>query len=388
MEQPLPAAAGPTPDLRWVYELFGADFAIADVTTEALPGLAVRRGSTLAVRPASPLVVRLRGRFLTPTATAYARLAPLCRAYEYTLTFRREKGEAVIYLVPGVIHPQPENKVIPAVLAALTVLSVLFAQALFGGATELSWAGLLGSLAQGWPFTVSLLGILVAHELGHYFMARAHGVAATLPYLVPFPLSPFGTMGAVILLKDIPPSKRARLLIGVAGPIAGLVVALPVLLLGLALSEVSPLPAQGPYSMEGNSLLYAALKLLMFGRLLPAGGLDVMLHPVAFAGWAGLLVTSYNLIPAGQLDGGHIAYALLGDKARWLTLAIIAALLVMGVWWQGWLVWAVLVFVSSRREVRPHDDLSPLSSSEIALALAMLVLFALTFTPLPLRIVM
>jgi membrane-associated protease RseP (regulator of RpoE activity) len=129
-------------------------------------------------------------------------------------------------------------------------------------------------------------------------------------------------MGAVIRMKSVPPSRRAMLLTGAAGPLAGLVVAVPLLIWGLSLSNVAPLPTGGEYMLEGNSLLYAALKRLILGAWLPAGGVDVNLHPMAFAGWAGLLVSALNMIPAGQLDGGHVAYALLGERARYLTYLV------------------------------------------------------------------
>ena len=331
--------------------------------------------------------VRVRGRFRIEPSTAYERLRPWFRERGRTVMFRREEGVDVVLIVPGVIRPSPNNLWLPIVLAAVTVVSMLAAYVLFQSGADLTREGILGAVREGWGFVVSLLAILVAHEFGHYFMARRYGVAVTLPYLIPLPISPFGTMGAVIRMKDIPPSRRAMLLIGAAGPLAGLAVAIPVLLIGLSLSEVTPLPASG-YSIEGNSLLYAALKYLVFGRLLPSGGEDVFLHPVAFAGWAGLLVTSFNLIPAGQLDGGHIAYALLGRRTRYLNWAMIGVLLMMGFLWQGWFLWAFLVFIFSRARVSPMDDVSPLTPVGIVVAVSLLVLFVLTFTPVPLRIVM
>jgi membrane-associated protease RseP (regulator of RpoE activity) len=138
--------------------------------------------------------------------------------------------------------------------------------------------------------------------------------------------------------------------------------------------------------MEGNSILYALIKVLLFGRFLPSGGWDVFLHPVAFAGWAGLLVTGLNLIPAGQLDGGHIVAAALGDRARTLTMALTGALALMGLLWQGWFLWALLVFFFGRRRAVPLDDVTPLKPWEKGLAAAMMVLFVLVFTPIPLEV--
>jgi membrane-associated protease RseP (regulator of RpoE activity) len=368
--EPAPTSANPE-EMAWLRTLLEGVFAVDDITTGAMSGRALR----------------LRGRFLVETAQAYAWLAPRCRDHGYTLTFRREGQDVVLYVIGGLIQPTPNNRWLPIVLAAATILSMLFAYALFQEGVALTWANLIPSLMRGWAFTLSLLSILVTHELGHYFMARHFGVAVTLPYLIPFPLSPFGTLGAVIRMKDIPPSKRAMLLIGAAGPLAGLAVAIPVLLVGLRLSPVTPLPATGGYTLEGNSLLYAGLKYLIFGKLLPSGGIDVNLHPVAFAGWAGLLVTALNLLPAGQLDGGHVAHALLGDKSRYLNWGIIGLVLLLAIWWQGWLIWAVLIFVFSRVSVRPMDDVTLLTPRERALAIIMLVLFILTFTPIPLLLV-
>ncbi|MHB1296567.1 MAG: site-2 protease family protein [Anaerolineae bacterium] len=360
-----------TDDVLWFRELVRGVFDVEDATAGALNGSAIR----------------LRGHFLTDSAEAYARLAPTCRARGHTLLLREDEGRPALFLMRGVVRPSPNNRWLPILLGVITVLSMLFAYTLFWEATELSWTGIVSKLGRGWGFTLSLLAILLSHEFGHYLMARRLGVAVTFPFLIPFPVSPFGTMGAVIRLKDVPPSRKAMLYIGAAGPLAGVLVAIPVILIGLSLSQVAPLPTEGGYTMEGSSLLYMALKWLSFGRLLPANGVDVLLHPVAFAGWAGLLVTSLNLIPAGQLDGGHIAYALLGAKAGRLTWIVIGIVLLLGVVWQGWLVWAVVIYVFSRIKAQPLDDLSPLRKGEAALAVVMLVVFVLTFTPLPMTLV-
>lgn len=361
----------PSHDLDWVRHLLAGVFAIDDVTVGAKGGR----------------TIRVRGRFLRSAQDAYDRLAPQCRARGCTLLLRHEGEDDVLLIVEAVIRPTSNNKWLPIVLAIATVASMLVTYVVLWESSEPTWANILERLPKGLAFTMSLLAILVAHELGHYFTARHFGVAVTLPYLIPFPLSPFGTMGAVIRMKDVPPNRRAMLLTGAAGPICGLIVAIPVLIIGLILSEVAPLPVGGGYVLEGNSLLYGVLKWAVFGRWLPSGGDDVLLHPVAFSGWAGLLVTSFNLIPAGQLDGGHIAYALLGRKSNYLTYAILGAILLLGFMWRGWFMWALLIFAVSRSRVGPLNDVSPLTGAEITIAIVLLVLFLLTFTPLPLRFV-
>ena len=191
----------------------------------------------------------------------------------------------------------------------------LFATTLFttwGAGTlyfpERTWGG---SFLNGLIYMASLMGILVCHEMGHYAMARRNRVAASLPYFIPVPskLAPIGTMGAVILMRGRIRSRNALMEVGAAGPLAGMAVAIPVVLIGLYLSPVEPIPEAG--FAEGSSILYAALKMIAVGPI--PEGRDVILHPMAWAGWIGLLVTMINLLPIGQLDGGHVAYALWGE---------------------------------------------------------------------------
>ena len=359
-----------TSESVWLKSLLAGFFAVTDITFGAQNGQAIR----------------IRGRFLIPTAEAYEKLAPRCRIAGRTLTFRREKQDDVIVILNGVVRPTSNNTWLPIVLAILTVPSVVISYILVWESPVLNWAAIVASLPRALLFAGSLLAILLTHELGHFFTARRLGVAVSLPFLIPFPLSPFGTMGAVIRMKDIPPSKRALLLIGAAGPLAGLCVTLPVLLIGLNLSQVVVTPASG-YVMEGNSLLYMGCKFIVFGRWLPSANMDVFIHPMAFAGWAGLLVTAMNLIPAGQLDGGHITYALLGQNARYVMWGMLAILLVLGIWWQGWWLWAVLIFIFNRSRPSPLDDLTMLNPRERAFGIAMLVVFVLLFTPLPMTVV-
>lgn len=367
--------------------------------------------------PQKTYLVRYRGQIQGDTSQAYERLAAQLKTYQLTPLFRNEKDQHAIILLQGLIEPKASNPWVNLILFLFTLLSVIFAGALYSysgpqpdSANEL-FTELLRSLPSGIPFAVSLLAILVAHEFGHYLAGRYHKTHVTLPYFIPFPLSPFGTMGAFIQLKEPPRNKRILLDIGIAGPIAGLVVAIPVLLYGLSLSKVEPIalaPGQG-FTLEGNSILYLMAKFLVFGRLLPApasydgvlplvywlryfftsqplplGGQDVLIHPVAWAGWAGLLVTALNLIPAGQLDGGHVMYVLLGKGARKLWPVILAILIGLGFVWSGWWLWAVIIFFLGRIYAEPLDQITQLDGRRRLVALAGLVIFLLVFTPVPL----
>jgi membrane-associated protease RseP (regulator of RpoE activity) len=372
MAETQPSASVPPGDLFWILPLLQGVFVVEDVTAAV----------------GQKRAIRLRGRFLVDSGLAFERLSPLFRARGRTLRVMPDGDRAALLISEGIIQPTPNNRWLPPLLAVLTVLSILTTSTLLWHGDGLTWSNLGARLGQGLQFTASLVAILLAHELGHYAMARRFGVAVTLPYLIPFPLSLFGTMGAVIRIKDIPPNRRSLLLIGAAGPLAGLLICIPILILGISLSPVAALPAEGGYLLEGNSLLYGGLKALIHGQWLPSQGMDMDMHPIAFAGWAGLLITSLNLLPAGQLDGGHAARALLGAKARYLTWALIAMLLLLGLVWQGWVMWAVLVFVFSLHQVEPLDTYTALGRREMAIAALLLVLFALTFTPIPLRTVL
>jgi membrane-associated protease RseP (regulator of RpoE activity) len=327
---------------------------------------------------------RLRGRLLRPADEAYELAAKRLQLLGYTPLFRRQGDDDIVFALPHLLQSPPSRRWPGLVLFGLTVLSTLLV-----GASMAGWVprrGLGALFTMGAPFALTLLAILGAHELGHYFAGRYHGVPVTLPYFIPMPLSIFGTMGAFIRLKAPPTNRRVLLAIAAAGPLAGLAVALPLLVVGLRLSPLGPLalPGEGAV-LEGNSLLYAGLKYLIFGRFLPGDGLDVHLHPIAFAAWAGLFVTGLNLIPAGQLDGGHAIYALIGTRARYLTMAITMALLGLGFFvWPGWYLWAGLVFVFGQTFATPLDDITRLDARGVALALLMLVVFALIFTPIPL----
>jgi len=293
---------------------------------------------------------------------------------------------------------------------------VVFTGALYHGADPLELG--FDALWRGLPFAGTLLGILTFHELSHYFVARRYGSPVSLPYFIPMPLSILGTMGAVIVQRAPMRSRKALFDIGAAGPLGGLVIGIPLLVLGLALSTVDILPVGEPLMLEGNSLLYSALKYLRAGQVLPSGGLDIMLHPVAFAAWAGLMVTALNLFPVGQLDGGHVAYALWGRKAwllarmmkwvmfGWGGLLLLAEYLPYGpqlltlylglpttptqISTAGW-TWVLLGFLVNwmgTRHPAPLDDVTPLDPTRRAVGWGMVVLFILLLVPVPLTIVM
>ncbi len=326
--------------------------------------------------------VRLRGRLLLPSDEAYALLAGRLHPLGRTPLLRKAPdgaGEEVLAL-PVTFSQARQRPGLAIALFALTVLSCLFAGAqMLPDMTRLNL-----NLLDGLPFAASLLAILGAHEFGHYLMARRLGTPTSLPYFIPLPIpGGFGTLGAFINMKAPPRNRRHLLAISIAGPLSGLVLTVPILWIGLRLSQVQPLPPP-PYTMEGNSLVYLLLKYLAFGRLLPSGGLDVLIGQVAMAGWVGLLITGLNLIPAGQLDGGHLAYALLGARrARLLTWGVLLALALLSVQWRGWLVWVGLIFLFSRVQDMPLDDITGLRPREKALAALMLVVFLLVFTPIP-----
>jgi membrane-associated protease RseP (regulator of RpoE activity) len=278
---------------------------------------------------------------------------------------------------------------------------------------------LLPYFADGLPYSLSIMGILLAHESGHYLLARWHGVHASLPYFLPVPLPMVGTMGAVIVMRGGIPSRNALVDWAAAGPLAGLVVALPVLAYGIHLSPVGPLGPLGEGQvgmLEGNSLLYLAVKLLVKGAFLPGGGLDVQLHPVAWAGWLGFLVTMINLMPIGQLDGGHIAFAYFGDRyhqmSRWLhrllpllgvgvsTYVVFELLqraeldLALGLGWSAgfpWLIWFGLLSLFkrlSKGQYHPPVGEDPLTRRRRRVCVLMIVVFVLIFVPIPMRAVL
>ena len=248
------------------------------------------------------------------------------------------------------------------------------------GAWDLLWSD-PSVLSTGIPFAGTLLLILLIHELGHYALSRIHGVPASLPLFIPGPPQFIGTFGAVIRMRAPILSRKALFDIGVAGPIAGFVVAVVALVIGLR--ESSVVPDERTFGLHlGEPLLLQFTSWLVIGPL--PDGYDVVLHPIGFAAWFGLFVTSLNLIPLGQLDGGHVAYALWGERQRSMAVAIIPVLVVLGfAGWPGWILWAGMATFLGLGHPPVQDPKTVLGSARVWVAWFALAIFVLTFAPIP-----
>lgn len=231
----------------------------------------------------------------------------------------------------------------------------------------------------GLPFSLTLLTILMAHELGHYLACVYYRVDATLPFFLPFPTPITGTMGAFIRIRSALYSKRVLFDIGIAGPLAGFVFVLPALGIGLAYSKVIPgINHQGSIQL-GIPALQWILQHLIFPGVPSA---DIYLHPIARAAWVGMFATALNLLPAGQLDGGHVVYALLGRSHKWITQTFLVMLLPMGKLWNGWWLWAVLLFFFARKHPPVYDQ-TEIGVPRVKLGIVALVVFLLCFSAAP-----
>jgi membrane-associated protease RseP (regulator of RpoE activity) len=277
--------------------------------------------------------------------------------------------------------PRPPRRLLHLGLFLATVVTTIIAGALQQGVNPLETPGLL---YKGIPFSFTLLLILGTHEMGHYLVSRRHRLDVTLPYFIPAPPLPFiiGTFGAFIRIRSPIKDKRALLDVGCAGPLTGVIVSIPVILVGLKLSTVTFIGGQAEGLTLGEPLLFKLLSWLVFGHLPPEA--NVILNPVAFAGWIGLLVTALNLMPVGQLDGGHVAYALFPDYHRYISLGVLGLLVVCGLlFWKGWLMWAVLLSFLGWRHPQPYQFWVPLDRRRRILGIITIVVFVLTFTPAP-----
>jgi len=328
------------------------------------------------------LSVVFGGELLVSPPRALALLEERFKPYGYTPFLREEGGKVWVQALPLAEVTEAGNPMVNLVLFLATCVSTVWA-----GSGTLNPFADPQRLFIGAQFAFTLLSILGTHEFGHYFTARAYGASVSLPYFIPAPPPLlFGTLGAIIRMRSPARDRNSLFDIAAAGPLAGLVVALPALWIGLGWSKVAAVPSGGSVTF-GDSLLMRFMTWLAFGPLPP--GHDVFVHPVALAGWVGLFVTALNLFPVGQLDGGRIAYALFGARHRQISIATFLGLLALGaVTGSGnWFVWAFLLFfVMGFRHQPPLDDLSPLSPGRYAVGFFCLVLLILLIPPVPIAI--
>jgi membrane-associated protease RseP (regulator of RpoE activity) len=286
-------------------------------------------------------------------------------------------------------HPIVRHLVLFAATVVMTTVAgagyyLNFAAGTTGQAPSLSgWSVYLNGL---W-YSAAVLAILGAHEMGHYVACRYYRVDASLPYFLP---SPFlaGTLGAFIRIRQPIPDKRQLFDIGIAGPIAGFLVAIPVLFIGLELSSIVKAPTSGVVQEFGEPLLLKGLAALVLGS--PSDGFTINAHPFVFAAWFGMLATALNLFPFGQLDGGHIAYAVLGRRSTQVSYATLACLFGLSFVSSSWIVWTVLLglmlYFLGPNHPRTYDEDMPLDAGRLWLAAFAVVMFVLCFTPAPVTV--
>jgi membrane-associated protease RseP (regulator of RpoE activity) len=354
------------------------------------------------------LVATFEGTLLLDSETAYDNLDAQLAGVRHLALFRPAKPEPgepanpaiqhAIHIITGRVNTAPPRPWWPNLLLFIaTFLSVLYLGTALAidqiAQTDLVLAQqladrLLLEMWRGLPYALSILLILGAHELGHYFAARHHKLGVTLPYFIPLPfinLSPFGTMGAFIQLRQPMKNRKMLLDVGAAGPLTGMIFAVPILLIGLA--QLQPSPVTGGGSYEGDSLLYAGAKILTYGHFVPRDGMDICINcsQLAWAGWTGLLLTALNLIPIGQLDGGHVLYSLIGERARKLYFPLLVAMIALVLVTDVWLIWVALLLFFGRVYATPLDMITPLDNRRRWIAVLAMVVFVLIFVPAPLQ---
>lgn len=285
-----------------------------------------------------------------------------------------ERGRRIIRRKPWTL-----NLILFAITAVTTtVVGSLYANDTFDGSILF--------FLRGWVFSVPLMAILLIHEMGHYLTGRFRFMDVTPPYFIPAP-PPLGTFGAFIKIKSPIANRNVLVEVGASGPIAGALAAIPLLMVGLSLSEMVPQTKQAEGYALGSSIILELLCLVRFGEF--SFHSTVLLHPTALAAWFGLFVTAMNLLPIGQLDGGHVIYAMFGPKASGIvSLAAFGTLIPLGIFlWPGWFLFGLLVFFLGLRHPPPLDPYEPLDGRSRAIGWAAIALFVLTFIPVPIALV-
>jgi Zn-dependent protease len=339
---------------------------------------------------ASPLA--FRGHLAMEADQAYPLLKERFAATGHTPIFRRQGDHDVIIALQHVFPDRaqgtlPLKRWLPNILLLLiTIVTTTLMGAVMEQGELLIENPLLlfqrpALILTGIPASLTIMSILGIHELGHYFMARRHGLETTLPYFIPVPFG-FGTMGAIIRIRTPWQNRKALFDVGIAGPLAGLIVALPLFFFGLMTSPHQlPIPDGMPL---GSPLLLRWMEDAVYAlRGIPEQH-EIYVNAMTFAAWFGLVVTGFNLLPVGQLDGGHVAYAVLGRWARVLGIAVLGVLLILGISvWNGWYMWAAFIFISGWQHPAPLNALAPLGRKRALIGLLAFVLIVLLFTPAP-----
>jgi membrane-associated protease RseP (regulator of RpoE activity) len=335
------------------------------------------------------------GRLLVDPATAVDRLRPRLARHGYTPFLREDQGVVWVHAIAQADVAEAARPLVHLLLFLATVVTTLLAGAAEQGVALREILADPSRILAGVPFSATLIAILGVHELGHYGVGRHHGMPVSLPFFIPVPpVGPFllGTMGAVIRLRGAIRDRRALFDMAIAGPLAGLVVAVPAYVAGISWSRVISLAEMsgrtGDEPFLGPSLLSALVHRLVLGPM-PPGAAGIELHPVATAAWFGFFVTALNLIPAGQLDGGHMVYALFGDRHALISKLAVGALVVIGLAFGSinWLVWAALIVgLMGFRHTPTMDDITPLDARRRALGVFALILLLLLLPPVPLSV--
>jgi Zn-dependent protease len=365
--------------------------AVPAISAEALGALEARLAPMLAItgHKAFGNVVQFTGQLRGKSDEMFRKIRETFKGEPLTpLLLEGDENDVRLVVLP---RPQAEQATerprwaLHWLLFLATVVTTTWAGALHAGVNLLQQPD---RFTVGLPYSLGLLLILGAHELGHYFTAKAHGIRVTPPYFIPVPFA-LGTFGAFIKIKSVTPNRRALFDVAVAGPLAGLVFAIPALLIGLRFSQVIPGNAP-PGLVDGgvnvaSSVLLACLANLSLGASALEGH-HLLLHPLAFAGWLGLIVTALNLLPIGQLDGGHMSHALFGSRnARSISMVALVSLFLLALFvWPGLMFWAFIVFfIAGTRDAPAANDLTPVGTPRRALGYFTFFLLLLIIVPVP-----
>ncbi|MEO0074566.1 MAG: site-2 protease family protein [candidate division WOR-3 bacterium] len=328
----------------------------------------------------------LEGKINEPISSNIQHLTVFFQNNGYTAFFTQNKNSFSPHLIklnPLIISQVKEQLQIKSLILSLSLFLLTLVSTLTIG--SLNRGGNLfhnfKDIFLGIPFSFSLLVILSGHELGHYFVARKNKVSVSLPYFLPIPHPLIGTMGAFIKIKSIIPNRKVLIRIGIAGPLIGFIITIPITIIGIKLSKITEIPQTETVFRLGSSLLFFLFTKIIHSSL--PSGYDIVLHPMAFAGWLGMFITAINLLPLSQLDGGHIAYAILGKKHKYLIISLLALLGFLGIIWPGWFFLILLILVFGLAHPPAQDEITPINKNDKILAIIGLIIFALAFIPNP-----